>query len=47
MKNILIVDDSSFMRNWLKNIIGKQLREFQVVAEAKDGLEAIEKYEQY
>jgi two-component system chemotaxis response regulator CheY len=40
--NIMIVDDSSFMRNLLSNII--RFLGFQVIAEAQNGYEAVEKY---
>jgi two-component system chemotaxis response regulator CheY len=40
--NVLIVDDSAFMRNMLKNLISQAGGE--VVAEAVDGNDAIAKY---
>jgi two-component system, chemotaxis family, chemotaxis protein CheY len=40
--NIMIVDDSYFMRNLLRNIL--ESIGYKVVAEAKDGYEAVEKY---
>lgn len=45
MKKILIVDDAAFMRMILKNIV--EPAGYEVVAEASNGLEAIEKFEQY
>lgn len=41
-KRILIVDDAIFMRMKLKDILEKS--GFEVVAEAQNGVEAIEKY---
>lgn len=41
-KRILIVDDAVFMRMKLKDILEKN--GYEVVAEAQNGLEAIEKY---
>lgn len=41
---ILIVDDAVFMRNMLGDILIAP--EFEVVGEAKDGVEAVEKYGQ-
>ncbi|KKP69312.1 two-component system response regulator [candidate division CPR3 bacterium GWF2_35_18] len=43
MAKILIADDSAFMRTVLKNILMKA--GFNTILEAKDGLEAVEKYE--
>lgn len=43
-KNILIVDDAAFMRMMIKEILTKN--GFEVVGEANDGLEAIEKYKE-
>ncbi len=43
-KNILIVDDAAFMRMMIKEILTKN--GFEVVGEASDGLEAIEKYKE-
>lgn len=43
-KRILIVDDAIFMRMKLKDILEKS--GFEVVAEAQNGVEAIEKYKQ-
>ena len=42
--NILIVDDAMFMRTMLKNILAKQ--GFNVVGEAGNGREALEKYKE-
>lgn len=42
MKKILVVDDAAFMRITLTNILAKS--GFEVVGEASDGLEAVEKY---
>ena len=42
MKKVLIVDDAMFMRLSLKTILEKN--GFQVVGEASNGLEAINKY---
>ncbi len=44
MATILIVDDTAFMRMTLKNILEKN--GYQVVGEAEDGLQAIEKYKE-
>lgn len=41
-KKILIVDDAAFMRMMIKDILTKN--GFEVVGEAADGLQAIEKY---
>lgn len=43
MKKILIVDDAIFMRVYLKTILEKN--GFEVIGEAANGLEAIEKYD--
>jgi two-component system chemotaxis response regulator CheY len=43
-KKVLIVDDTAFMRMMLKTIItGKG---YEVVGEAQDGIEAVEKYKE-
>ena len=42
MKKILIVDDAVFMRLILKEILEKN--EYEVIGQAKDGMEAVEKY---
>lgn len=43
-KRILIVDDAAFMRMMIKDILTKN--NFEVVGEAADGLQAVEKYEE-
>ena len=43
-KGILIVDDASFMRMMIKDILTKN--EFEVVGEAENGLVAVEKYKE-
>ncbi len=43
-KSVLIVDDSSFIRNSLKTIL--ENAEFNIVGFAKDGLEAVSKYKE-
>lgn len=45
MKKVMIVDDAAFMRMMLKDTIVKTGHE--VVAEAKDGEEAVRLYKQY
>ena len=45
MKKIMIVDDSLMMRVSLKKIFEKQ--GYEVIAEAKDGQDAVEKYMKY
>jgi len=42
MKRILVADDSTFMRMIIKRILEKN--GFEVVAEAENGIEAVEKY---
>ena len=44
MARILIVDDAAFMRMMIKDILGKN--GYEVVGEANDGAEAIEKYKE-
>lgn len=44
-KRILIVDDAAFMRMMLKDILSKN--GYEVVAEANDGSQAIEKYKEH
>ncbi|MEE8320093.1 MAG: response regulator, partial [bacterium] len=47
---VLIVDDAMFMRNMIGDIFeGKNFdgQEFKVVAEAENGIEAIEKYQEH
>ena len=41
-KRILIVDDAAFMRMMIKDILTKN--NFEVVGEAADGVQAVEKY---
>lgn len=43
MYKVLIVDDAAFMRMMLKNILEKD--DFKVIAEASNGLKAIEAYQ--
>ncbi|WP_414839025.1 response regulator [Carnobacterium sp. TMP28] len=43
-KRVMIVDDAAFMRMKLKDILEKN--GYEVVAEAQNGIEAIEKYKQ-
>jgi len=45
MKRILIVDDAAFMRVVLKNILVKE--GYEVIAEASNGVEAIEKFNEH
>ncbi len=45
MKRILLVDDSRFMRNYIKNILNES--NFYHIEEAKNGAQAIEMYQQY
>ncbi|MFC3882562.1 response regulator [Bacillus songklensis] len=44
-KRILIVDDAAFMRMMIKDILTKN--GYEVVAEAADGMQAIEKYKEH
>ncbi|PKG23126.1 response regulator [Niallia nealsonii] len=44
-KNIMIADDSMFMRNLLKGYLS--VGDYQVVAEASDGCEAVFLYKKY
>lgn len=44
-KKILIVDDAAFMRMMIKDILTKN--GYDVVAEAADGAQAIEKYKEH
>ena len=47
---VLIVDDAMFMRNMIGDIFeGKNFdgQEFKVVAEAENGIEAVEKYQEH
>lgn len=43
-QDVLIVDDSDFMRNLLREILEG---DYQIVAEAENGVEAVEFYEEY
>lgn len=43
-KRILIVDDAAFMRMMIKDILSKN--GFEVVGEAQDGAQAVEKYKE-
>lgn len=43
-KKVLIVDDAAFMRMMIKDILTKN--GFEVVGEASDGLQAVEKYQE-
>lgn len=43
-KRVLIVDDAAFMRMMIKDILTKN--GFEVVGEANDGVQAIEKYKE-
>jgi two-component system chemotaxis response regulator CheY len=44
MAKILIVDDAAFMRMMIKEILSKN--GFEVVGEANDGVQAVEKYKE-
>lgn len=47
---VLIVDDAMFMRNMIAEIFnGKKYKEedYQIVAEAENGVEAVEKYKEH
>ncbi|MED4070219.1 response regulator [Priestia endophytica] len=44
-KRILVVDDAAFMRMMIKDILTKN--GYEVVAEAADGLQAIEQYKEH
>lgn len=44
MKKVLIVDDAAFMRMSIKNILTNY--EYEIVGEAENGLEAVEKYKE-
>ncbi|GAB3794718.1 response regulator [Virgibacillus kimchii] len=43
-KQILVVDDAAFMRMMIKDILTKN--GFEVVGEAQDGIQAVEKYKE-
>lgn len=45
-KTVLIVDDAVFMRNMLKDIFSSGGADFQVVGEASNGVEAVEKHKE-
>jgi two-component system chemotaxis response regulator CheY len=45
LKTALIVDDTKFMRNMLKSILTK--KGIEIVAEASNGKEAVEKYKEF
>ena len=42
MKTVLVVDDSSFMRKYIKQILTQN--DYDVIGEATNGEEAIEQY---
>ncbi|RME40025.1 MAG: response regulator [Deltaproteobacteria bacterium] len=42
---VLIVDDALFMRNMLREIFERQ-NDFEVVGDAEDGIEAVERYQE-
>ena len=44
-KKVMLVDDTKFMRMMLANIL--KPKGYEIVAEAGDGLEAIDKYKQF
>ncbi|GAA0331890.1 chemotaxis protein CheY [Bacillus carboniphilus] len=44
-QTILVVDDAAFMRMMIKDILTKN--GFEVVAEAQDGAQAVEKYKEH
>ena len=44
-KRVMLVDDTKFMRMMLANIL--KPKGYEIVAEAGDGLEAIEKYKEF
>jgi two-component system chemotaxis response regulator CheY len=43
--SVLLVDDSQFMRDTLRNILAEA--GYEIVAEAVDGIDALEKYKQF
>lgn len=43
-KTVLIVDDAAFMRMMIKDILSKN--GFNVIGEAEDGMQAVEKYKE-
>lgn len=44
-KKVLVVDDAAFMRMMIKDILTEV--DFEVVGEAKNGMEAVELYKEY
>ena len=44
VKKVLITDDTAFMRMTLRNVLEKS--GYEVVAEAEDGIQAVEKYQE-
>jgi two-component system chemotaxis response regulator CheY len=44
-KKIMLVDDTKFMRMMLANIL--KPKGYEIIAEAEDGLDAIDKYKQF
>ncbi|MDY0322441.1 MAG: response regulator [Candidatus Carbobacillus sp.] len=44
MKRVLVVDDAAFMRMMIKDILSKN--GYEVVGEASDGAQAVEKYKE-
>ncbi len=44
-KRVLIADDAAFMREMLRDILGDG--EYEIVAEASDGVEAVEKFDEH
>lgn len=42
---VMIVDDSLFMRKMLRDILEEE--EYEIVAEASDGVEAVDKYKEF
>ena len=44
MKRVLIVDDAAFMRMTIKNMLSNY--DYEIVGEAENGLEAVEKYKE-
>lgn len=45
MTKVMIVDDAAFMRASIKRML--ESRDYEIVAEAADGIEAIEMYKKY
>ena len=45
MSTLMIVDDASFMRSSIKQMVKEN--NYEVVAEAADGIEAVENYKKY